>query len=131
MALHDAAMTHFWQWWKRTVRTGYAYAEGAHLHGASPDRHRVKESRRVWIWGLGIPVVTLGLVILLGVWGLSMLLIYPVQVVRLALRGSRSLKENFLRALFLVLGKFPEAIGQLKFVYNRLTGKAARLIEYK
>jgi GT2 family glycosyltransferase len=24
MALHDAAMTHFGQWWKRTQRTGYA-----------------------------------------------------------------------------------------------------------
>ena len=131
MALHDAAMTHFWQWWKRTVRTGYAYAEGAHLHGAPPERHRVKESRRVWIWGLGIPVASIGLSIMLGVWGLSVLLIYPVQFLRLALRGSRSAKENILRALFLVLGKFPEAIGQLNFVYNRLAGKAARLIEYK
>lgn len=131
MALHDAAMTHFWQWWKRAVRTGYAYAEGAHLHGKPPERHRVKESRRVWIWGLGIPVATLGLSILLGVWGLSVLLIYPAQFIRLAWRGSRSVKENSLRALFLVLGKFPETVGQLNFVYNRLAGKAARLIEYK
>ena len=131
MALHDAAMTRFGQWWKRTLRCGYAYAEGAHLHGAPPERHRVKESRRVWIWGLGIPVVTVSLVIWLGTWGLVMLLIYPVQIIRLALRGTRSVRENWWRALFLVLGKFPEAVGQLNFLYNRLAGKTARLIEYK
>lgn len=131
MTLHDAAITRFAQWWKRTLRCGYAYAEGAHLHGAPPERHRVKESRRVWIWGVGIPVLTVCLAIWLGTWGLAMLLIYPAQVVRLALRGTRSMKENWWRALFLVLGKFPEAIGQLSFLYNRLAGKTAHLIEYK
>ncbi len=131
MALHDAAMTHFSQWWRRTLRTGYAYAEGVYLHGSSPEMHRVKESRRIWIWGLGIPVVTVILTIFIGLWGLVMLLVYPVQVVRIALRGTRSVKINWLRALFLVLGKFPEAMGQLKFTYYNLAGKASRLIEYK
>ena len=31
MALHDAAITRFSQWWRRHVRSGYAYAEGASL----------------------------------------------------------------------------------------------------
>jgi GT2 family glycosyltransferase len=131
MTLHDAAITRFGQWWKRSTRSGYAYAEGAHLYGAPPERHRVKESRRVWIWGLGIPVVAICLVIWSGPWSLAMLLIYPMQVVRLALRGTRSMKENWWQALFLVLGKFPEAVGQLNFLYNSLAGKTARLIEYK
>lgn len=131
MTLHDAAITRFGQWWKRTLRSGYAYAEGAHLHGAPPEMHRVKETRRVWMWSFGIPVVIVCLAMWLEPWSLVLLLIYPVQVVRLALRGTRSVRENWWRALFLVLGKFPEAIGQLKFLYNRLTGKTARLIEYK
>lgn len=131
MTLHDAAITRFAQWWKRTLRSGYAYAEGAHLHGAPPERHRVKESRRVWIWGLVIPVVTVSLAIWLWVWGVTMLLIYPAQIIRLALCGTRSARENWWWALFLVLGKFPEAMGQLSFLYNRLAGKTARLIEYK
>ncbi len=33
MTMHDAAMMHFGQWWKRNVRAGYAYAQGAALHG--------------------------------------------------------------------------------------------------
>lgn len=131
MALHDAAMTHFWQWWKRTRRTGYAYAEGKHLYGSSPEKHRVKESRRIWMWGLGIPAVAIILTIWLGVIGMVLLLLYPVQIVRIALRGTRTAKKNWWYALFLVLGKFPEAMGQLNFLYNKLAGKTASLIEYK
>ena len=131
MTLHDAAITRFEQWWKRTRRCGYAYAEGAHLHGESPERHRVNESRRVWVWGFWIPVVAVCLTIWLGAWGLATLLIYPAQVVRLALGGTRSVRENWWRAVFLVIGKFPEAAGQLNFIYNRCAGKTARLIEYK
>lgn len=131
MTLHDAAMTHFGQWWKRTMRAGYAFAEGAHLHGAPPERHWVRESRSAWIWGVGIPVLTVSLAIWLGAWGLAMLLIYPAQIVRLDLRGTRTVRENWWRALFLVLSKFPEATGELKFLYNRRAGKTARLIAYK
>jgi len=131
MTLHDAAISRFGQWWNRTKRCGYAYAEGAYLHGAAPEMHRVKESRRVWIWGLGIPLVTIIMPSFLGIWGLAILLIYPAQVVRLAIKGSRSVYENWWGALFLVLGKFPEAVGQVNFVMNRLTGNKAHLIEYK
>jgi len=131
MTLHDAAISRMGQWWNRTRRCGYAYAEGAHLHGAPPEMHRVKESRRVWIWGLGIPLVTIAMSIFFGMGGLAMLLIYPVQVVRLAIKGTRSAHENWWSALFLVLGKFPEAVGQMNFLKNRLTGNTARLIEYK
>lgn len=131
MAWHDAAMTRFSQWWKRSMRGGYAYAEGVYLHGASAERHRVQESRRIWLWGLVIPLMAVCLAVWLGVWAWALLLIYSVQIVRLAVRGRRTARENWLRALFLVLGKFPEVMGQLKFIYNRLSRNTARLIEYK
>jgi glycosyltransferase involved in cell wall biosynthesis len=131
MTLHDAAMTHFGQWWKRTVRGGYAFAEGAHLHGSPPERHFVTESRRALIWGLAIPLLVITLTVWMGLWGLAVLLVYLAQFLRLALFGNRSMQENWWRALFLVIGKFPEAIGQLNYFYNRMLGKTARLIEYK
>jgi len=131
MALHDAAMTRFGQWWKRALRAGYAYAEGVYLHGASPERHWVRESRSAWAWGAVIPLVTLAAVWGWGAWGFALLAIYPLQVVRLAWRGGRSARENWWRAAFLVLGKFPEVIGQMKFQYRRLTGMKQDLIEYK
>lgn len=131
MTLHDAAMTSLWQWWKRSMRGGYAFAEGAYLHGAPPERHRVTESRRALIWGLGIPLVTFGLAPVIGLWCFAVLLVYPFQVIRLAFSGTQTARGNWWHSLFLVLGKFPEAIGQLKFIYNLRTGKVARLIEYK
>jgi hypothetical protein len=53
---------------------------------------------------------------LLGGWGLLLLLIYPLQALRLARRGGKSARENWLQAVFLVLGKFPEMLGQVKFL---------------
>jgi glycosyltransferase involved in cell wall biosynthesis len=131
MTLHDAAMTRFGQWWNRTLRSGHAFAEGAFLHGAPPERHSVRESHRAWFWGLAIPIVTLGASLWIGPWAAALLLVYPLQVLRLFLRGNGSPRENFWRAAFLVLGKFPEMLGQAKFMWDRAFGNRARLIEYK
>src|SRR5262249_35303399 len=57
MALHDAAMLHFRQWWKRACRAGYAFAHGSNLHGAKPERHLVRETGRAIFWGLALPFV--------------------------------------------------------------------------
>ena len=131
MTLHDAAILRIGQWWKRAKRCGYAYAEGAHLHGAPPERHYVKATSSVWVWGLGIPAAAVSMSIYLGVWGLSILLVYPAQIIRLALKSKRSIQENWWGALFLVLGKFPEVVGQLTYMINRFSRRTARLIEYK
>jgi GT2 family glycosyltransferase len=131
MALHDAAMYRFGQWWTRAVRGGYAFALGASLHGASPDRYSVFESSRAWLWALGIPLVTLILVATWSGWGLLLLLIYPLQVARLARRSKQSARENWWRGAALVLGKFPEMVGQIKFIINRIRGAQTGLIEYK
>jgi glycosyltransferase involved in cell wall biosynthesis len=131
MAVHDAAMARFAQWWTRTLRSGYSYAHGAHLHGTSPERHRVRESRRAWVWGLGIPAAVLALALACGAWAMLLLLIYPLQVARLAFRGGRSIGENWWHAYFLVLGKFPEMLGQVRFLLHRCMGRQSRLIEHK
>jgi len=131
MMLHDAAMTRLSQWWKRSVRGGYSFAEGAFLHGNSLERHRITESRRSLIWGLLIPFVIVIMSSLYTPWALCFLFIYPLQVVRLAMRGRRTARENWIYAFFLVLGKFPEAIGHIKFQLNRLFNRKIKIIEYK
>ena len=132
MTLHDAAMYRFSQWWKRTMRTGYGFAQGAALHGAPPERHWVIETWRAWIWGLAVPLAALGLVLLLGRWALLVLIAYPIQLARLSvLPPQRSARENWLRASALVLAKFPEMLGQLKFHVDRLRRVRSSLIEYK
>ena len=131
MAWHDAAMTRFGQWWTRCVRAGFAYAEGVRLHGAPPERHWVREVRSAWLWGAGIPLLVASASVAFGslaLWGLA---IYPLQVVRLALRLGGTRRERGMRALFLVLGKFPEVLGQVKSGLLHARRRRPGLIEYK
>lgn len=131
MTLHDAAMTRFRQWWLRCMRGGFAYAEGVRLHGAPPERHWVREWRSAWAWGLGLPLVTAVAVLLWGAGGLWLLSIYPLQTARLARQLSGTRQQRWVRALFLVLGKFPEAVGQTKSLLLHARRQRAVLIEYK
>ena len=131
MTEHDAAMTKFSQWWKRSTRTGFAFAEGAHLHGSPPERHWVRETRSGWIWGVVIPALVLAGVLAIGPIALLGLLIYPAQVLRLSTPSYGSWSRRITHAFFVVLGKFPQALGQLKFVVLQLLGRKSKLIEYK
>lgn len=133
MTLHDAAMTRFGQWWKRSQRAGHAYAEGASLHGAPPERHWVKESRSIWLWGLAIPSVAIAAA--LPTHGISLLLLlgYPLigfKIYRYIRSTGRSGKDAGLYATACLVGKFAQAQGQLQFYWNRLQGRRSRLIEY-
>lgn len=131
MTLHDASMTRLRQWWLRIKRSGYAFAEGAHLHGAPPERHRVRESRRAWVWGLGLPFAALAGMLLVSPWAALLLLAYPLQMLRQFVRLTGDTSDRALQATFQVLGRFPEVMGQLQFVRDRLLGRGGRLIEYK
>ena len=126
MTWHDAGMTRFGQWWKRTKRAGHAFAEGAALHGAPPERHWVRETRRALLWGAVLPVVILAALLVSPRLGLVLALAYPVQVVRLGLR-----EGDWARAFFNVLGKFAEAQGALGYYLSRLRGRKRGLVEYK
>jgi glycosyltransferase involved in cell wall biosynthesis len=131
MALHDAAITRFGQWWRRSRRAGFAYAEGASLHGQAPERHYVREAARAYFWGIALPLTALAAFVAAWPLGVLAFAAYPVQVIRLALQGRRRAPENWWRAAFLVLGKFPEAQGQIEFLVRRWRHGGSRLIEYK
>jgi GT2 family glycosyltransferase len=131
MTLHDAAMYRFSQWWQRALRAGYGFAQAAALHGAPPERHGVLESWRAWLWGLLIPLGAAVLGFGVGWWSLLVLLVYPLQFVRLVLGGKRTFRENFLRAGALLLSKFPEVLGQMKYFADRFRRVQSGLIEYK
>lgn len=131
MTRHDAAMVRFRQWWSRTRRSGYAYAEGAWLHGRSPERHWVWESLRSWCWALGPPLAGGTGAFLTDPWALLVLLLYPLQVARLYLRESGDRRDRLAAATFNVLARFPEFAGQLRFLMDLVLRREGRLIEYK
>jgi GT2 family glycosyltransferase len=130
MTWHDAAITRWRQWWKRTQRGGHAFAEGAWLHGGAPERHGVAAVRRALAWGAVGPLAILVLSLIHPAW-LLLALVYPLQVLRLALRDGIRDPAQRRRALFLVLARFPEAQGVLTFWLNRLRRRRSALIEYK
>lgn len=107
MTLHDAAMTRFGQWWKRNVRAGHAYAENYHRHGAPPELMAKKNVISNFVWAALFPLL-------------------PLLWIKVKAQG-----KSALYATFITLSKVPQAIGQLKFHFNRLTGRQQRIIEYK
>ena len=58
-----------------------------------------------------------------------MTLVYPLQIARLAMKNKS--QKNWQQAFFLVLGKFAEMIGQLKFFKQKYLKEEISLIEYK
>jgi GT2 family glycosyltransferase len=134
MTLHDAAITRFGQWWKRTVRAGHAFAEGAWLHGHSPERYSVKPTCSILFWAVLIPLVAL-----LTAWpthGLSLLLLFAYawlgwRIMRWQRRIGRPPADSRAYAAFTVVGKFAEASGVLRFYWGLIAGRRSRIIEYK
>jgi GT2 family glycosyltransferase len=134
MAWHDMAMTRFGQWWKRSVRAGHAYAEGAALHGRPPERHWVRDVRSIAAWGIALPLVILGLAWPTGGLSLGLSLLYPAQALRIARRhrnAGMSPGDARLYGWFCVLARFPHAVGLARYWLGRLGGRRRPLIEYK
>lgn len=130
MTLHDANITRWGQWWRRSVRAGHAFAQVSRLHRTSPFR--------IWQRNVGRTVFWAGLLPLAAIVGclvhpaaLLILLLYPVQIARLARRQEGDLASRCRNAAFDVLGKFPELHGILKFHVNRMMKRRQSIIEYK
>ncbi len=135
MTLHDAAISRFGQWWRRAVRGGHAYAEGAYLHRHSDERPWARECRSSWVWGGLLPATALIGARWTGGWTLLLLALYPTWALRISLRRRRDFRDSWVDCLlygvFCMLSKFPHVIGQSTFWWNQLTGRRTELIEYK
>lgn len=131
MTLHDAGMTRISQWWRRSMRAGHAFAEVAARHAASPFGIWKRNAQRALLWGLVLPGGILLAALAVHPALLLLLLVYPLQVARIAMRLGPGSRDNWTYAFFAVLGKFPEMQGAARFHLNRLMKRANTLIEYK
>ncbi|MGB7084706.1 MAG: glycosyltransferase [Phormidesmis sp.] len=134
MAFHDIDMHRFDQWWKRSVRGGWAVAEGAAMYGTMPEQYMRRESISGWLWGAGIPLGAIALAwfthgFTLAFFAAYLLLLFKIYQYRRQL-GDDS-QKSLLYAFFCVISKVPQAIGQSKYWVNRWRQKPATLIEYK
>lgn len=135
MTLHDMAMTRFSQWWRRSTRTGHAYAEGTAMYGRTPERHFVRQTRSTIFWGILLPIAILGLA-----WptrGLSLallggyLLLFRRTCRHYAVQRAWPLADARLYAASIALAKFPQALGLLRYWYRRLLRRGSAIIEYR
>lgn len=131
MTRHDAAMTRFSQWWLRAVRSGFADAEVCCLHMSSTIA--AKERRgvaRALIWAGLLPlVICVGSLFYPAV--LVGAVIYPIQVARIAVRRSPMAVESWNYALYMMIAKFAQLEGILKYCWHRWRKQPVRPIEYK
>lgn len=141
MTLHDAAMTRFSQWWRRIRRSGHAYGEMAFLHPDARNPNWPRSVRSILAWGGCMPaMLLLTLVLALAMsplwWAGTVLLLlpWPLRMVQLALRQRRRglcPKVAAASGILLMVGKLPQFLGLMGYHFDRLSGRASRLIEYK
>jgi GT2 family glycosyltransferase len=134
MTLHDAAMTRFGQWWRRSERGGYAATNLWWRYRGAGDGYGNRHLKAEALWLVVVPLIAIAASLSLGWPGLLVLLAYPAQIVQIALRSrrqGRDVRTSLARGLFFTLGKLPEAVGALRFFGRTLLGRRATLIEYK
>lgn len=130
LAVHDAAMTRFVEWWRRAVRAGHGFAQVGAMHPG----YFAASRRRAWFYGAVVPGVALVTLLLRSWLFLVVPAIYTISFIRTArgLVGGRvSRREAAHHAAYLVLSKFPTLQGILKFHWRRRQGKTMKIIEYK
>lgn len=133
MTRHDAAIYRITQWIKRSTRAGYAYASSGALHCWDGRRFLLRENLSILTWAALVPFACGLLSFLAWPWGLFSFAIFPIQLARMTIKGLA--KHDFATAMpyafFNLLGKWPEFLGQLRFVIDAVGGFQKRIIEYK
>lgn len=133
MAGHDLAMMHFSQYWRRGVRSGYAYAQVATRYAGTADPFWSAEAKRNRAQGFIYVIAPLLAVVLsaslLSFWPVLALLLGAVLiVVRTAARAAHRSSRLGLRLLYSLHSHFvqiPIFFGQAGFLWKHKGDKAA------
>jgi glycosyltransferase involved in cell wall biosynthesis len=128
MTEHDARIHTLGQWWRRTQRGGFGYAQVWTATKGLPQRLYAKQLRSAAFWAFLVPAVIIIAAIVLKQPLLLLLLplVYAVQLVRIAAKSKP--EARWTRAALILLAKFPEAIGAARFL---LSGGDRHMPEYK
>jgi glycosyltransferase involved in cell wall biosynthesis len=134
MTFHDANIMYFTQWWKRSERSGYAYAQGTALHGGPPEYYRVRENLSIWLWSCIFPVIIIYFSFFIRRLSLFFIIFYLFLFIKIYLAKKKTGMKHFdsiIYSLFCILIKFPQFYGQLKFLCTIFLSKEKTIMEYK
>ncbi len=139
MTLHDLAMFSFTQYWRRSVRTGYAYAEISTRYAKTDDPLWSAESRSnivrgiFWWWGPILAIVLSFLFHSIAPFALFLV----VAFILFARTAARTVSKTHSLPLLLAyslhshLQQVPILFGQIRYQRQRRRGGNAAIIEYK
>ena len=139
MTLHDLAMFNFKQYWRRSVRTGYAYAEISTKYAKTDDPLWSAESKSniirgiFWLWGPVFAVVftvLFGMILPFALFLLAALALLARTALKTRSR-TNSLKLLLAYSLHSHLQQVPILFGQIRYHRQRRRGGNAAIIEYK
>jgi GT2 family glycosyltransferase len=139
MVRHDLAITRFSQYWRRALRSGYAYAEVSERIRPVDLPGWYRQARRNRTQGavmlaivVGAPILSIATRSFVPI--LIAIAIIGLLSVRTAIHSrwkNASLATRLLHGLHSHLVQIPLLFGQLKFQLDRSRGRTAELIEYK
>src|SRR5689334_5055825 len=112
MTEHDAKILTLPQWWQRTQRGGYGYAQVWQATKELPQRLYARNLRSAFVWAFAIPLamIAIALVTRSPLCLLAIPILYGLQFVRIGTKAAPG-RFRWISAGLLLLAKFPEAIG--------------------
>lgn len=139
MVRHDLAITRFPQYWRRALRSGYAYAEVSERIRRNDSPVWFRQARRNRAQGAVMIAIVAGAPILaIAARSFVPLLVFTGIVAALAVRTAiRShwkkapMSTRLIHGLHSHLVQIPLLFGQLKYELDRIGGRTAKSIEYK
>ncbi len=127
MTIHDADMHRPRQWWLRSVRSGFGYAQvwQKTRSGINPPLYG-RQVLSALLWTAGIAALSLAAALVVGPagWAAGPIL-WLLQLARLAKR------DGLRRGGHLLVGKIAEAIGIVRYAFSRLARRKQGAIFYK
>jgi len=130
MSEHDARILTFRQWWRRTQRGGYGYAQTWEVTKGLGQRLYARNLRSALVWAVALPLLIIGLALLAKAPLILIALpfLYGLQIARIARKSGQYGNMRHIGAEMLFLAKFPEAIGAIRYF---IAGKGHKIPEYK
>ena len=116
MTEHDARMLRFGQWWRRSSRGGYGYAQVWNVTRKLYGRQLAS----AFAWALLLPLIVIAITIVVGSpWLLAAIPIaFAVQIARISTKMPDDRPRRLGRAALTFLAKIPETTGAIRYFLN-------------
>ena len=118
MTEHDARMLSFGQWWRRSRRGGYGYAQVWDVTRTSAHRLYGRQLASAVAWAIALPLTVIVFAILLKrpLVMAAIPIAYAVQTIRIHRKVRSDRPRRFAQAVLTLLAKVPESLGAMRYL---------------